>query len=232
MVRNAQSLCVAQVPLFAGLADDELFEVADRARPLRRRAGETIHRPGEDLSHLLVVHHGQVRISALDTSGTSRLVRTLEGGDFIGEAAFVTGSRPDHFATAMTDVELCSFSHSDLQGLVDQFPAIAVQMLRTVTARLDSAERFIAELTTAPVATRLARYLIELPASRSNGSVTLRFPIAKKDVASLLGMTPETLSRQLAAFSMAGLIEVHGRDVIVLDESGLDAQATPHARIA
>lgn len=234
---KASELCVAQVPLFSGLSDDELFEVAARAQQTRKQRGETIYRPGDPLSQLLVVHRGSVRITHLDASGAERLLRVLEPGDFIGEAAFVAGLPPEHFATAMTDVQLCTFDHREFNGLVADYPAIATEMLRTVMGRLESAERFIAEVTDSPVATRVARYLLDLPGSPvsvSEGSagsaapagVSVQLPLAKKDVASLLGITPESLSRQFAALQGSGVLTVRGRSIEIHDLARLEGQLT------
>lgn len=218
----AGTSCVAIVPLFSGLTPEEQDEVAMYARPLRRSAGETIHRPGDDTSHLLVVHQGRVKVSHLSAGGQERLLRVLEPGDFMGESAFVTGERPDDLVVALGDVELCSFDHRELGALVKQFPDIALRMLRTVTGRLDDAERTIAGLTASDVEARLAGYLIDLPTVRRDGRMVARLPLPKKDIASLLGTTPETLSRKLAAFSEAGLVEVKGREVVILDPIGLE----------
>lgn len=217
--------CVAIVPLFAGLTPTEQDEVAKHARPLRRSRGEVIHRPGDDVSHLLVVHKGRVKISHVAPNGHEQLLRILEPGDFIGEAAFVTGARPDDWATAVADAELCSFDHADLGGLVAQYPDIAVRMLHAVTSRLESAERLIADLTSADVESRLAGYLIDLPTRREGGRFVARLPLAKKDIASLLGTTPETLSRKLATFVDQGLITVNGRDIVITDPVGLETAA-------
>ena len=54
-----------------------------------------------------------------------------------------------------------------------------------------------------------------------------RLPLAKKDIASLLGTTPETLSRKLAAFAEAGLVEVQGREVVILDPVRLEERTRP-----
>lgn len=217
--------CVAIVPLFQGLSPEEQDEIARHARPMRRRRGEVIHRPGDDVSHLLVVHRGRIRISHLAASGHEQVLRILEPGDFIGETAFVTGARPDDWATALGDVELCSFDHAELGELVAQFPDIALRMLRAVTSRLDAAERLIADLTSADVEARLAGYLVGLPARHVDGRLVVTLPVAKKDVASLIGTTPETLSRKLAAFTEAGLITVSGRDVVITDPAALERAA-------
>lgn len=98
-------------------------------------------------------------------------------------------------------------------------------MLRTVSDRLDSAERFIAELTTTPAAARLARYLISLPVKREQGIGKVELPISKKDIASLLGTSPETLSRQLSNLIEAGLITVDGNHITIHDEQALFDQS-------
>lgn len=219
--------CVAIVPLFAGLTPEEQREVASYAHPIRRRRGEHVHRAGEAVSHLLVVHRGRVKISHLAPSGHERLIRVLEPGDFAGEASFVTGARPEDYATALTDVELCSFDHDDLKALVTQYPDIALRMLHTVTTRLEGAERRLADLTSSDVEARLAAYLLDQPAQHAEEGLRVRLPLPKKDIASLLGTTPETLSRRLAHFADEGLIALEGRDVLVLDPVGLEQRAAP-----
>jgi CRP/FNR family transcriptional regulator len=221
--------CVAIVPLFADLTPQEQDEVATIARPLRRSRGESIHRAGEAVSHLLVVHRGRIRISHVAPSGHEQLIRVLEPGDFVGEASFVTGSRPDDHASALTDVELCSFDHRDLRELVTQHPDIALRMLHAVTTRLETTERMLSDLTSSDVEARLAGYLLDLPARRSEqgaaGRLEVDLPLAKKDVASLLGTTPETLSRKLALFAEQGLVVLGGRTIGIVDPDGLEARA-------
>lgn len=221
--------CVAIVPLFADLTPQEQDEVATFARPIHRRRGESIHRPGEAISHLLVVHQGRVRISHVAPSGHEQLIRVLEPGDFVGEAAFVTGSPPEDHAMALTDVELCSFDHRDLGDLVAQHPDIALRMLHAVTTRLEATERMLADVTSSDVEARLAGYLLDLPARRSEQGPAARLevhlPLAKKDVASLIGTTPETLSRKLALFAEQGLVVLAGRTIGIADPEGLEARA-------
>lgn len=219
--------CVSIVPLFADLTAEEQSEVAALARPIRRHRGESIHRPGDEVSHLLVVHRGRVRISHVAPNGHEQLIRVLEPGDSVGEAAFVTGSRPEDHASALTDVELCSFDHRDLGALVARYPDIALRMLRALTKRLEATERMLADVTSSDVEARLAGYLLDLPARSGQGGTGLevRLPLAKKDVASLLGTTPETLSRKLTTFAEQGLIAVSGRAITVLDPDGLEARA-------
>ncbi len=208
--------CVPTVPLFAGLSADEQAGVAQLARPARVRRGETIYAAGDDVSQLMVVHRGRVRISHLAASGREQLLRVLEPGDFVGEGAFISGARPDHFAVALEDAQMCVFRHRDLGGLIERHPSIGLHLLQGVAARLAETERMVATLTSGEVESRLAAYLLELPTSEHGTKV--RLPLAKKDIASLLGTTPETLSRRLAQLADQAMIRLDGpRDIALMD---------------
>ncbi|MDO5499994.1 MAG: Crp/Fnr family transcriptional regulator [Propionibacteriaceae bacterium] len=219
--------CVTRVPVFRTLTPDQQAEVARFARPVHVAAGEQVMTAGSTTRRLLVVHSGRVRLVHLLDSGREHLVRMLGEGDAVGETSFVLGSRPEHFAFADTDAQLCTFDHEDLAGLVARYPEIAVRMLQVQAERLAAAERMLAAFGSADVGARVAAYLLDLPvATGPTGNHRVELPMAKKDVASYLGTTPETLSRRLRELTDAGAIELDGRrGVIIRDVDGLIRRA-------
>ncbi|SDB88673.1 CRP/FNR family transcriptional regulator, anaerobic regulatory protein [Raineyella antarctica] len=212
--------CVSRVPIFGALSAQDQDAVAGLARSTTVAKGEVIYRAGQETSQLMVVHTGKVRISRYSPDGHEQLIRVLGPGDFIGEGAFLTGERPDHWATAMTDSRMCVFRHDDLAGLVAGHPSIGLGILTTISRRLSETEHRLAALSSADVDVRLADYLLDLPSERIEGCVRLRLPLAKKDIASLLGTTPETLSRTLARWAHDGVVALHGTREIDLLEPG------------
>jgi len=222
-----EETCVARVPIFAGLTPDQQMEVARFARPIRVAAGEALYAPGRPVSRLMVVHEGSVKISHISPAGIERIVRVLKPGDVAGESAFLTGRWPDHFAIAMTPAEMCVFDHDRLAALVRDLPDIALRMLQTLSTRLASAERLLAAITSSDVGARVAAYLLDLPAAPgSDGAVVVHLPMAKKDVASYLGTTPETLSRRLASLADDGVIRLgRGSEITITDVDGLSGRA-------
>lgn len=214
--------CVAHVPIFRALSAADRAAVARKAVPTAVSKGDVLYRAGEPVSQLMVVHRGAIRISRLTSAGRERLIRVLGPGDFIGEGVFLTGDRPDHWATAMDDGQLCVFRHEDLAGLVADHPGIGLGMLGALSRRLDETEHRLAALGSADLDARLADYLLDLPSERDGATVRIRLPMAKKDIASLLGSTPETLSRALARMVRGGVIALHGtRDIDLLDADRL-----------
>jgi len=220
-------LCVARVPLFTALRHQDQVAVAALATPTTVAAGERIYSAGDDVSQLLVVHTGLLKISRITADGHEQIIRVLEPGEFVGESAFLNGGRPDHYVTALQPGSMCVFKHQDIGTLIGRHPSIGLRMLQGVSRRLEETEERLAAATSAEVGARLARYLIDLPAHHGpDGQVTARLPLTKKDIASLLDTTPESLSRSLRRLQESGVIRQTGpREVQVLDLDRLTALA-------
>jgi CRP/FNR family transcriptional regulator len=150
----------------------------------------------------------------------------LEPGQVAGEVWFLTGDRPEQDCVALEASRLCVFEHDVLAGLIRKYPDIGVAMLRSLAERLAGAERMLVARTVADVGARVAAYLLDLPATWGADQVaTVTLPLAKKDVATFLGTSAETLSRRLATFERDGVIRVRGAEVDIIDTGALDLRA-------
>ncbi len=204
-----------RVPIFAGLSAPDQERVAGVARPLHLAEGEVASQPGFD-AQLIVVHTGRLKISRLSADGSEQLIRVLGPGEFTGEAAVLNGREPEDRAVALGDARLCVFHHDDLAALIGDHPEIGLRMLATVVERLSETEDRLNAVTTRGVESRIARYLLELPRVRSGPTAPITLPLAKKDVASLLDTTPESLSRALKSLATKGAITVGtGRSISI-----------------
>ncbi|MGC5584725.1 Crp/Fnr family transcriptional regulator [Ornithinimicrobium sp. W1665] len=219
---HQDDLCVARVPLFSGLTRAEQEQVATVARPTRLGTDEVVYTAGQDVSQLLVVHTGRVKISRVTADGHEQIVRVLGPGDFVGESAFLDGGRPDHAASAVETTSLCVFRHQELHELVARHPSIGLRMLQTLSRRLSQTEERLGAAISTDVSARLADHLLSLPGRRTDDGLQVELPLAKKDVASLLDTTPESLSRQLRRLSDSGLVALGpGRRITLLDVDAL-----------
>jgi len=226
VVDTAQhSPCVRRVPMFSRLTAEQQDLVATFARPRHLRAGDILHRAGDPLGQLFVVHTGTVKVVHSGPSGRTQLVRVVGPGEVVGEHAFLTGGRPDHSVEAATDTELCTFDHRDLARLVAAYPAISIGIMRSLAERLADAERRLA-LGGVDVPARVASFLLDLPGQVVDGREQVRLSWPKKDIASWLATTPESFSRALARLQQRGLLRVHGETVTILDAAGLEAAAS------
>lgn len=223
-----EDLCVTRVPIFQGLSRPEQERVADLVHPLSAAKGDIVAGPGQSVSRLLVLHSGQLKVSHTAANGQEQLLRIVRPGEVVGEREFMTGQRASDLVVALEPSRMCVLDHSDLAVLVREHPDISQRMLRSLSDRLASVERLLAAITSRDVAARIAAYLLDQTGTMHDGVMTVRLPMAKREIASYLGTTPETLSRRLSALAAAGIIELHGqREVTIQDIEALEDVATP-----
>lgn len=197
---------VARVPIFSALDAEQLAEVAARVQPRTYARNTQLYGAGEINQSLMILHSGRVKIYRITESGHEQVVRVLEAGDFLGES-FMGMSPVDHFAATVEASEICTFHHDEIRDYLLRFPTVAVTMLETLSGRLGQTEHQLSSMVGEDAGHRVARYLLELADTQHRNDVVL--PMAKKDVASFLGLTPETLSRRLAQFEEYGWIRLH-----------------------
>jgi CRP/FNR family transcriptional regulator len=216
--------CVSRVPLLAELSPADRRRIAKVAVTRHYDRGEYVHRRGER-SDLRIVHRGRVRVHRTSQSGADQLLRILRPGDFLGETTLLTGRLVDTWAEALDAAEVCTLGATQINRVLRTHPEVALRMLASLSARLEDAEQQLASVTGASVAQRLTDHLLELAAEA--GSLTFRLPSTKKDLASYLGMTPETLSRRLGSLQDAGLVRLGPRGLVeIRDADGLRRAST------
>ncbi len=161
-----------------------------------------------------------MRIYRLSESGKEQLVRFLNPGEFTGELALFNTGLHESFAEAVMDTEICMIKQSDLQELLMKFPTISLKILEEFSNRLEQSEKQTARIATEKAETRLALFLAEWADQQQSNEFEL--PMTKKDLASYLGITPETVSRKLTDFEKMKLIEQKDHKRIkILDLDGL-----------
>lgn len=218
--------CVSLVPLFAGLAREQQADVATLARPVTVVPGETFVRAGARQAPLFVVHSGMVKVSHTTADGKCTTLQVLGPGEVGGQSWLLTGDRPENDVVALEASRMCVFQPDALDTMVRQFPGVGAALLRSLAVRLRSAERMLTARTLADVGARLAAYLLDCPTTWGvGGTATAHLPMAKKDIATFLGTSPETVSRRLRAFEHEGLVQVRGMDVDIRDALGLELRA-------
>lgn len=199
---------VARVPIFSKLNAVQLQEVAARVRPRTYARDTRLYGAGDANSSLMILHSGRVKIYRITESGHEQVLRVLGAGDFLGES-FMGMAPADHFAATVEESEICTFHHDEIREYLLRFPGVAVTMLETLSGRLGQTEQRLSAMVGEDAGHRVARYLLELAETQQSDTVVL--PMAKKDVASFLGLTPETLSRRLSHFEESGWIQLHPR---------------------
>lgn len=217
---GANHSCVSLVPIFNHLEKEQMKEIIMAIRPLSFKKGELVYKAGDMSDSLYIVSKGRVRIYRLSESGKEQLVRFLNPGDFTGELALFNVGQHESFAEAAQDTEICMMRRSDLQELLVKYPSISLKILEEFSSRLQQSERQATRIATEKAETRLALFLAECADNQQ--SLEFVLPMSKKDLASYLGITPETVSRKLTDFENQQLIrQKDHKHIEILDLDGL-----------
>ncbi len=224
---DIKKLCISKVPIFNHLQLNEMLEITQTSHSKIYEKGEVIFEAGNSSDHLYIVHRGQVKIYRLTASGKEQLIRIMEPGDFMGELSLFTEETLTSFAESMKKTEICAIHKSDLRKLILAKPEIALKLLEAFSIRMNETEKTIERFSTQDAEKRLALYIIELAdidfeSSSAHAGRDITLPMSKRDLASYIGMTQETLSRRLSTFQENGWITQSGqRGITVLDYASL-----------
>ena len=122
---------LGKVPLFAGLDERELGEIADTLKERRFSAGSNVTQEGEAGAGFFVVEEGEGEVTV---GGESR--GTIGPGDYFGEIALLTGSNRTASIVARTDMLCYGMTPWDFRPLVESNSAIAWKLLTAMAEKL------------------------------------------------------------------------------------------------
>ena len=207
------------MPIFQNLTSEEKQEVAQITSQKSVEKGELIYSMGDEVDSLFVIHSGLVKIYRLSDTGKEQVLRLVKPGDFLGELTLFSHSPMGHYAEALEPCSMCIIEGSQLKALMGKYPTIAFKVLEELSQRLEKTEQLLEDISLHSVERRLAQVLLDLSA----GGNEIDLEMSKRDLASQMGMSGETLSRKLSSFEAQGLIEQIGqRRMIIKDRAGLE----------
>ena len=209
-----QHLCLNLVPIFNHLDESSIQIIWQKVKHQKFSKGEFLFTPGDLTDKMFIIHTGNIKVYQILPSGREQAVNILNAGDFIGEInIFNNDSYQENYAEILQDSEICIIYQSDLIEILKSYPEISLKIIETMSARLNDSYKQTAQVTTENIGSRLAMYLVDLVESDSE-SPTVVLPISRKNIASFLGTTPESISRKFKELEDKGLIIQKSRSVI------------------
>lgn len=201
----------------------DALAAAGRTRVLKR--GEMLFAAGDEDAACATLVSGALKVSAIDRDGNEQILALVHPSGFIGElfAPFA-----HHDVVALTESTLCTFARADIDRAIDAYPALARALLRRSQEDL-LATRSLLELNASATAeARLAALLYDFAAAASHTSCHVasefELPLTRGEIANMLGLTIETVSRKLGEIEDAGAIRRNGkRGIECIDPALLQA---------
>ncbi|GAK51785.1 putative esterase of the alpha-beta hydrolase superfamily [Candidatus Moduliflexus flocculans] len=130
------------IPLFESLAKDARDFITSRLRSEHFAPGETIVRQGDTGDSLYIIVSGLVKVTKREKDGTSHELARLQNGDYFGEMSLLAGQPRSADITAITETSTLKLSKPELDGMLLEYPTIAVHFSRVLSKRLRDVSQF------------------------------------------------------------------------------------------
>lgn len=201
------------------LVNDDL-ELLERHRTHRDYApGEVIFAQGAPCSGIYCVESGTVALRKADVERRQVIVRLVHAHETLGARTFFGRGSYATTAEALTPARVCFVDRDGVRALLARSPALAERFLRRLAEDLRSADDQKLEAATLDVRARVARLLLAL-ADRygvpgADGAFEVELPLARQDMAALIGIRPESVARAVRALEDDGVATFRGRSVTI-----------------
>ena len=194
---------------FAALpgASDRLATALTRlARPVTLARGDTLFRQGDPGAALYTLEKGLLEVSVVSPEGQKLTLNALLPGDTFGEIALFDAGPRTATVTALEDSRLSQVERRVLTEALRREPDLAIDALDLAGRRLRWYGEAVRELAFLPVAARLARRLLYLQGRFGQEQRDIR--LTQTELSEHVGATREAVSKVLAGWRRAGLIEL------------------------
>ena len=213
---------------------DELDRLEEMKYYRSFEAGQTVMWSGDKMDFVGSVVSGIASLTQTMEDGRTQMVGLLLPSDFVGRPGR-DGAAYDVVAT--TDLVMCCFRKKPFEDMLDETPHIAHRLLEMTLDELDAAREWMLVLgrktareKIASLLSIIARRDVTLNAETGNTEVVFDLPLTREAMADYLGLTLETVSRQISALKKDGVILLEGKRHItvpdmdrLLEEAGDDS---------
>src|SRR5579863_3032512 len=222
-------LCVVRNRAICSALDSrevEALSAIGRRRTLA--AGESLIWSGEESVLVANVVEGVLKLSTGTADGREQIVGVVYPSEFIGRPFGGTSAQD---VTALTDARICVFARKDFDAFAREHPGLEHKLLERTLAELDRTRHWMLLLGRKSAGEKLASFLVELSERLSpatchtvpgSGNKRFTLPFSRQQIADVLGLTIETVSRQFTRLKADGVIDLPSRrEVTVLDRAAL-----------
>jgi len=231
---SCDTCAVRHRALCSALSPEELGRLSKISHRRTFDAGETILSDDENPDYFANIVSGVVKLTKVLADGRQQIVGLQFSSDFLGRPL---RARSPYFAEAASPVELCCFPIKDFEALMKSSPTLEHRLFENALNELDAAREWMLILGQKTAEEKVASFMLLLARRAQQAGCAhhlvlegspLRFdlPLTRSGIGEFLGLTIETVSRQMTKLKTRGIIKLDGlRTVVVPDIDKLDQLA-------
>ncbi len=202
--------------MFRELNAEQIARIAEHSQLIDFPKGTSVFNRGNAAVGLYILLEGQLKLGVSSPQGSEKIISIVSPGESFGEAILFLDRQFPVYAQAILDSQVLLVPKNLIFSMLDHDAMFARKMLAGLSIRMHQLVQDIEMLSLQSCTQRFIGYLLQISADAPDAS-NITLPASKTTIASLLNLTPETLSRTLAKLQQLGLIEVNGKDVMITD---------------
>jgi CRP/FNR family transcriptional regulator len=203
---------------------DELARLEQMKYYRSFQAGQTVIWSGDRMDFVASVVSGIATLTQTMEDGRRQMVGLLLPSDFVGRPGRSTAA---YDVTATTDLVMCCFRKKPFEELILSTPHISQRLLEMTLDELDAAREWMLLLGRKTAREKIASLLAIIARRdvslnpRSKGPIVFDLPLTREEMADYLGLTLETVSRQVSALKRDGVISLEGKRHVTVQDFDL-----------
>lgn len=199
--------------------------VADTVKQVRFDAGDVLFAQGEHSSSLYSLSRGIVKITCHTTGGREQIVGIANPGKLLVGLQSIETDRYQYTAVAETDVVACKIRHRGLLNEAAGNSDIALRLLKALNAQLAHSRELMQVMGHKSAAAKIASFISLIIPESERARQRFSLPFSRGEIASLLGLSEETVCRQMARMKRDGILYSPRGRIEILDWNRLRAIA-------
>lgn len=199
------------------LTEDERDTLARIGRTRKLKRGEMLFAAGDENAACATLVSGALKVGSIDADGNEQILALVHPAGFVGELF-----RPfaEFEVTALAESTLCVFNGPDMEAALTTYPALAKALFRRSQEDLHQARELLALTSRGTATEKVAALVLAMGRAASDSpchpAAQFDLPLSRGEIANMLGLTIETVSRQLTALVRDGVIRKTGKRGIEL----------------
>ncbi|MBW2631757.1 MAG: Crp/Fnr family transcriptional regulator [Deltaproteobacteria bacterium] len=217
---------LSSVPLTHDLSKEQIETLASFTRKKKYRAKQLIIAENDKIREFYMIVEGMVKMFKNSVDGREQTLHLFGPGELFGMCATSSDFIFPANAMAIEQSTLLIFPAEAIKTLGHQDPAILFNMISVLSCMLKDSMSMIETLSLMKIPQRVASFLLlSTPEKACSKGDYMEMVVNQKEIAKVLGTTPETLSRILKKMMVEHIIEVKGKHIKVLDCESLEELA-------
>jgi CRP-like cAMP-binding protein len=208
-------------PIFCDLEPEAFDQLCRYAKHATLKRGTTLFSKGDPGNSLYAVISGTVKMSISSADGRSAILNIVGPGEIFGEIALLDGRARSADAIANTNCELFVIDRREFIPFVRSQPTLAMKFIELLCTRLRRTSDQVEQIILQNLPGRLASALLRLTEKHKLEQVQRSIAITQQEMSEMVGMTRESINKQLRAWAARDWVRLEHGAIVVLNAEPL-----------